>query len=364
MIDGLLIKASDENYQKIILDDYKIIDLRSEGEFQKSSLPNSINIPILDDKNRHLVGKKYKEAGKSEAIKLGLDLVDENMQREFTRKIKSHIQNKNKTVLTCHRGGNRSMFAQKWLEKYECIALYRLEKGYKDFRFYLISSLESENIKTKSLILSGNTGSAKTELIKKLSMAIDLEKLANHRGSAFGSKLTDQPSQASFENALAYSMIKIQEENHKFIVFESESRNIGKVQIPKSFFEYMHSAPYVSLKSTIEDRIENTYNEYIIKDLNESLAYQKSEAEFFENLREKIIKLEKRLGKERLVKILEIFDKAIIDSNLALHKKWIGFLLQNYYDPMYEHHRQRYCDKIMLELNFDKMYTELERLNR
>ncbi len=355
-----LINSTAEEYKNIILKDIPILDLRSEGEFSKASLPNSVNIPILNDEERHLVGIEHKKRGNDAAVALGNRLVSGEKRDKLIEAWKSAIEANPEMILMCFRGGQRSGIAQMWLEE-AGYKVKKLENGYKAFRTYLLDVLNPENISLPSLIISGNTGSGKTVLIKKLDMAIDLEELAKHRGSAFGGRIEPQPSQATFENLLAYEVVKKQAGNNAFIAFESESKGIGRVSIPNGFFEYMHNGPYVYLDSTMEERIDFTYQDYVASDLKDYLSkYGEMGEEVWANaLREKLQKLKRKLGAERLNHCLEIFDRAVSEKNPLLHKEWIGFLLENYYDPMYEHHRSRWCDKVIKTGNLDEMYTYL-----
>ncbi len=352
-------------YQDIILSNTTIIDVRSESEYQKAHLPNSINIPILNDCDRDLVGKCYKEKGSEIAIELGHELVSGDKKEAFLKEVKEVLEQEDNVMLMCFRGGNRSGITKDWVHEHLGYDIEKLEGGYKAFRTYLIESLKPENISVKPIIVAGNTGCGKTILIKKLSMAIDLENLAKHRGSAFGSYIEKQPMQATFENTLAYEMIKLQAKNPSFVAFESESKNIGKNVIPNDFFEYMHTSPYVMLETTIDERTEITYNDYIVSDIEkyESLHGENGRKLWREALRNKLQKLKRKLGQDRLNECLAIFDEAE-KSDIRLHKKWIKYLLLNYYDPMYQHHRDRWADKIVCVKKLDEMYEYLEEKNK
>ncbi len=360
-----MIECTIENYQKIILTETLIIDVRSESEYDKAHLPNSINIPILNDSDREKVGICYKEQGSEIAIDLGYQLVSGEKKQVFLDKIEQVISQNENCIVMCFRGGNRSKITSIWIKEVLNKDIKRLENGYKGFRNYLISALEPENIKLKPVIIAGNTGCGKTKLINRLSMAIDLEKLAKHRGSAFGAYIEEQPKQATFENKLAYEMIKMADKNPSFVAFESESKNIGKSVIPNAFFEYMHSAPYVMLDMSIEERTNITYDDYVVSDLaKHQKIYGELQARkiWSTNLREKITRLKRKLGEKNMNYCLALFDQAE-QENIELHKKWIEFLLVNYYDPMYEHHRSRWCDKVVVTKGLEEMYQFLETKN-
>ncbi len=360
-----IIEMTKQNYKEHVLSGRAILDVRSASEFNKGHIPGAINAPLLDDEDRHLVGIRHKENGTEMAIELGHKLVSGEKKQKIINNWASIIKAYPDIVVMCARGGNRSKISQEWIKEHLGIKLKRFEGGYKYFRQYLMASLLPENITVPSLIISGNTGSGKTVLIKKLDMAIDLEGLANHRGSAFGSRINIQPSQANFENLLAVEMIKMQAKQPKFIAFESESKGIGKVQLPNGFFEYMHNAPYVFLEATMDERVDFTYNDYVTEDLKEYvLTYGNENGQklWAESLRNKIKKIEKKLGSDRLKTCLDLFDKANSSGDLLIHKKWIKFLLMNYYDPMYQHHRNRWCDKIVFSGTMDKVAEYLNSI--
>lgn len=325
-------------YKEIILSSATILDVRSEGEFEKASLPNSVNVPILNNEDRHLVGIEYKEKGNDSAIKLGEKLVSGEKKERILKAWKEVIDSNELVVLTCHRGGLRSQITKRWIEESFNIELPRLTDGYKAFRNFILNSLEGPNVGLESVILNGNTGSRKTELIKKLSMAIDLEGLAEHRGSAFGKGVNEQPSQATFENRLGFEVIKRKAMNPKFLVFECESKGIGSVNIPNSFYDYMYSGSSVFLELGLEDRVSAIYETYVVEDrLAYSKKYGKEDGEklWRERLETALSRIKPRLGPEGFDYCMKALSDAVDTDNEKSHRLWLAYLLEKYYDPLY-----------------------------
>ena len=179
--------------------------MRSEHEFEKGTIPNSFNIPILNDDDYKLVGIDYKKYGQDSAIKLGESLVTgEKKQRLIDNWIKT-IKKHNIEYIFCKRGGLRSRTAKKWLKE-KGVDIKILVGGYKSYRKGIAHQHEDvENYIGNWIIIAGYTGSGKTLIIKELDSSIDLEDLAKHRGSTFGSLRESQPTQQNFENILTQS---------------------------------------------------------------------------------------------------------------------------------------------------------------
>ena len=251
----------------ISLSGLKNIDLRSEREFQKGTIPDSVNIPILSNDEFEKVGKEYKNKGQEAAIVLGLRLVKDELREKRISSWKNHIIKHPDCNIFCYRGGLRSQIALEWLER-ENINIKRLPGGYKKFRSIIINEhLDINNYKKNWIILGGLTGSGKTTLINQLNQKIDLEKIANHRGSAFGKNKSAQPSQANFENMLTIKYLNHQYSN---IVLEDESRTIGRAGLPGLWYEKMQVSKLVVLKINTEQRIKNILEEYVFRELKNS----------------------------------------------------------------------------------------------
>ena len=210
----------------MLIIDKRAIDLRSEHEFNKGTIPNSISMPILNDDQHKLVGIEYKKNGKKSAIDLGLKLVSGEKKQKIIDDWISIIKKHNIEYIFCKRGGLRSKTAKKWL-KGKDIEIKVLKGGYKSYRKEVVKAHQNlADYKGNWFIIAGYTGSGKTAIIKDLNSSIDLEDLAKHRGSTFGALNEAQPTQQNFENKLTYLYQKKCDGN---IILEAESRNIGSV---------------------------------------------------------------------------------------------------------------------------------------
>ena len=240
------------------------IDLRSENEFKKGSIPRSVNIPILNNDQFKKVGIEYKKNGSDAAIALGYSLVKGSLKEELINHWSEHLKKNPECLLYCFRGGMRSEIAVKWLN--ECgIKVKRLKGGYKNFRNWVISQhLDIENYIKDWIIIGGLTGSGKTDFLRSFKESIDLERIANHRGSAFGARDGGQPTQSNFENILTLDYL-----HHKYekLILEDESRTIGRAGLPGFWYQKMQSSKLVILEVDDDKRAENIYYEYVYDEL-------------------------------------------------------------------------------------------------
>ncbi len=313
-----------------LLSSYKNIDLRSEKEFHKGTIPGSVNIPILSNDEFENVGKEYKNKGQEAAINLGLQLVKGDLKNKRIDAWKNHLNNNPGCFIFCYRGGLRSKIAQEWLEK-ENIIVQRISGGYKNFRSNILDEhVNSKYDINKWMIIGGLTGSGKTALLSQFKETIDLEKIANHRGSAFGKNISPQPSQADFENELTLKYIN---HSHSNILLEDESRSIGRVTLPGTWYEKMQSSKLVVLKISTDERVNNILDEYVLQILKTSNNVQELLNQYLFSLE----KIKKRLGDKLFKEISDLMIKAFKMNHLDSHKKWISKLLIGYYDPMYNY---------------------------
>ncbi|MCX6077040.1 MAG: tRNA 2-selenouridine(34) synthase MnmH [Campylobacterales bacterium] len=342
------------DFRSIVLNSTPLIDVRAPVEFEKGSFPHAVNLPIMDDKERHLVGTCYKEYGNDEAVKLGHKLVGGKVKEDRVKAWSDFIHVNPNALLYCFRGGQRSKISQQWISESE-INITRLKGGYKAFRNYLLKETDESSKYFKPIILGGRTGSGKTILLKNLPNSIDLEGLANHRGSSFGRKITPQPAQINFENNLAYELIQKLDKGFKHLVFEDEGKRIGGVYIPKTFACYLGEAPLVVLETPMQERIETTFNEYVIEaqKMYKDAGLEDNLSEWKGGILSAMDRIKRRLGSQRHQYISDIFENAFSEqlgsSSLEGYKEWVEYLLVEYYDPMYDYQIQKRSEQIQFK---------------
>tara|TARA_B100001121_G_scaffold296352_1_gene301651 strand:+ start:1260 stop:2309 length:1050 start_codon:yes stop_codon:yes gene_type:complete len=300
-----------------------LIDVRSPDEYYKGHMPNSINIPLFNNDERAIVGKNYKINGKEIAIMKGLEIVEDkldNLISELIFAYENHIRKSqnnnsiNKFKIYCARGGMRSQSIYWLLNKLNLSAVL-LRGGYKSYRKTVLNKFD-ENMKIT--LIGGKTGSGKTKILNILKnnnyQVIDLEFLANHRGSTFGSLgMKEQPTNEQFENLIADELNKF--DNKKEIFIEAESANIGKCRIPNELFKKMKKSPRIEIQRSEKDRINELIDTYSI--------FSK------QDLIEAIRRITKRLGTQR--------------TNLAIkfveNEDWenVCKAVLQYYDKCYEY---------------------------
>lgn len=351
-----------EDYQSLILNGVPLLDVRAPIEFSTGHLPTSYNISILSDDERVAIGTCYKREGRNKAVELGHQLVSgDNRTDKMTAWQDFYQQNPN-AVIYCARGGMRSKLTQQWL-KDAGINLQRVHLGYKGLRTYLLSVIESAN--HPLLVVSGNTGSGKTELLHEFDAMIDLEGLANHHGSAFGKNITPQPAQATFENALAVEFVK--KAKYPFWLIEDESRCIGKVHLPESLHKQMAESPLVIVEESLESRLSRISHLYFLE-MSEKYRIMYGDDMGWEKYTEYLIKglsaVQKRLGGVRYTALqanLEIaLDHQLKTGNIDKHYAWLSPLLTEYYDPMYEYQLEKKKERVIFRDSYQNVRAFLD----
>lgn len=289
-----------------------LVDSRSEKEFFHAHFPGAINIPLLNDEHRHLVGLTYKQQGKEEAVARGFDLVGP----KFSDIIHEVMEKSDGSdiMLYCWRGGMRSNIMA-WLLEMAGLKVTLLSGGYKAFRNWALNEIARPR---NYIVLGGRTGVGKTELLKELKsvqeQVLDLEDLAHHKGSAFGGLGQQvQPSYEQFENKIALDLYST--DQNKLIWVENESRAIGMVKIPDPLFMQLRLAPLLELHAELtlrRDRILAEYGSFSKADLGKCTE-----------------RLQRRLGGLRMQQAL-----LALENNKM--EEWLNILLE-YYDEAYDY---------------------------
>ena len=346
-----------DDFEFIFKNNIPIIDTRAPIEFEKGSFPNAVNMPLMFDEERKEVGTCYKNHGKEKALELGHKLVSGEKKKERVKMWVDFAKKYPNGAIFCFRGGLRSQIAQKWIYENSQISFPKIVGGYKKLRNFLIENIESSTLRKKFIVVGGQTGCGKTILINEIDKSIDLEGIANHRGSAFGNMTSPQPTQINFENKLSIELIKSSES----IVLEDEGANIGSVQIPKNFFNKMSLSPLVLLEAAIEERIKISLEDYVENMLKKYMNLDPLTASnnFSNYWEQSLDKIQKRIGLKRYYDLKN-------DLNLALknflnnndNSYFIGIiekLLTEYYDPMYSYQISKKKDRIIFSGNFQEV---------
>ena len=314
-----------------------LIDVRAPIEFKKGSLPTSVNLPILLDDERHQVGKTYKKFGSGPATDLGFNLVSGDLKEKRVKKWLNFISDNPSAQIYCARGGQRSKIAQEWIAE-QGVSIPKIEGGFKSLRNECLNFIEEAcSDEKKWIVVAGMTGTNKTGIISLLNNGIDLEGLANHRGSAFGELETPQPAPIDFENSLACNYVQIK---NKTVIFEDESRTIGRLVIPEKFYNRIISSEIVIINEPIDVRVNHIYKEYV----HDALVNHTND-DLKRKLSDQLSKISKRLGMDNFIKINEQIQIAFQKDSRESHHIWIYELLTNYYDKMYHYQLEKKKDR-------------------
>ena len=241
----------------------EIIDARTPLEFAEDRIPGAINLPVLENEQRVVVGTIYKQRSAFEARRLGGALVAENIARHLQGPLRDKPKNW-RPLIYCWRGGQRSGSFATWLRMVGWDAC-QLEGGYKSFRHHVIAELERLAPVLPLRVICGPTGSGKTRLLEALgrkgAQVLDLEDLAAHKGSVLGA-LPDraQPPQKAFETAICMKLQGFTSTRPIFV--EAESRKIGRLFVPESLILAMRRAPCIAIDASREARLEFLVRDY------------------------------------------------------------------------------------------------------
>ncbi len=296
-----------------------LVDARSPGEYADATIPGAINVPILDDDERAEIGALYKQHGKAAARQRGVDIVAPKIPVLVAKVAEARTAQMPVVVVFCWRGGMRSRALAQFLDL-AGIPARQLQGGHKAFR-RLVIGFFAQGSWGRLIVLRGLTGVGKTKVLHLLAEqgqpTIDLEGLANHRGSVFGNLgLDPQPSQKMFEALLWDELRHVSKED--YVLVEGESRYIGRLILPKRFHQDMQLERTIWLNAPLDTRVQNILADYPARD------------ELSEQFVLPIKALKERLGTQVMNEFLGLLEKGDW-AELARQ------LMLRYYDPLYRH---------------------------
>ncbi|PAF52860.1 tRNA 2-selenouridine(34) synthase MnmH [Helicobacter sp. 13S00477-4] len=307
-----------------------IIDVRTPCEYDYSHIPGAINLPVLNNEEYAKIGTIYKQESPLKARIIGAAIACKNISNllhllEYDEKLQSILNHKNRFLVYCARGGQRSDSVCTILS-HVGFRIQKLSNGYKGYRHNVVDYFSSP-MNHFFMTLCGHTGCGKSELIQsQSSWSIDLESLAKHYGSVFGGTACfdngGQPTQKMFENMLFETLLKKNNEN--ILLIEAESKKLGNIVIPNSLFRAYHQHCVILIEAELSDRIQR-----IVK------MYRNIPEHIFEF---GIKKIKPYISNNIFTEVEKLWQKR--DLN-----KIAGILIEKYYDKVYK--IPKYSHKIM-----------------
>ena len=351
------------DFTQLFVGDTPLIDTRAPIEFDQGAFPYTQSLPLMSDAERELIGTCYKNKGQEKAIALGHELVQGDTKQGRLDAWLEFIKNNPNGALYCFRGGLRSQITQEWIYEASGINYPRIKGGYKALRRFLIDETDRIMGQVTPIVIGGQTGCGKTLLLDQLKDTIDLEGLANHRGSAFGNTTTPQPTQINFENTLAIELIKKQANSR--LVFEDEGSNVGTVHIPQCVQDKTSQTELILLEASVAERLEVSMDAYVINMQQDFITQDTTNG--FDNFSNywlnSLEKIQRRLGLERYKSLLQLVNSALVKYKEQGDPE--GFypvveeLLVGYYDPMYDYQIQKKMGRVIFKGNADEVLSYL-----
>jgi tRNA 2-selenouridine synthase len=336
------LQLQSHDFASLFRDAVPLMDVRAPVEYARGTIPGAVNIPLLDNAQREKIGTEYAEHGQDAAIQLGLQSATQEIRQHRIAAWRAFAKDNPNGQLFCFRGGLRSRITQQWLADSGLDIPY-VVGGYKAMRNWLISTLEQLCRDGRMLVVSSTTGSGKTDLLHQWSHSVDLEGLAQHRGSAFGGTFTAQPSQASWENAVTAHWYRLSLQSDRAVLFEAESHLIGKISLPACLQGALGRAPLLALETPYQERVERIRKDYIhfalqhFQQADPEHAMQRLQDYAANNLS----RIQRRLGGERYQRMMSLLPLALEEiatgGDSPSLDEMIKTMLVEYYDPLYNH---------------------------
>ncbi|MGL5052093.1 MAG: tRNA 2-selenouridine(34) synthase MnmH [Cetobacterium sp.] len=316
---------------------YTLIDVRTPKEFEEEGIPGAINIPLLLDDERIEVGTAYKKVSPEKAKELGIEAISKRLPEIF-REVQKRA--KGRIVFYCARGGMRSgsMSALFCALGY---TTWKLDGGYRAYRQYILQSTPTYNKNVKYFILHGKTGIGKTKILNALEekgySVLDLEKMADHKGSFFGGVCESrEQSQKRFDSLIFDFLYKNKPD---YVIAESESKRIGNVYVHEDIFKSLGEGIHIGLETTIKNRISV---------INEDYAGATAE-----ELQQCLDKVKRYVPKE----IYEEYSQLLKNNEID---KLSEELMVNYYDPLYQKSIDKYSYDS--EISYETLEEGIEKV--
>lgn len=325
------------------------VDVRSPGEFADSHIPGAVNIPLFTNEERAEVGTLYKQKGSADAKWRAMEIVSPKLPAILGR-IRDLQESEKQPVIHCWRGGMRSGAIAAFLE-FSGIEPVRLIGGYRAYRKYILEQIPAL-IPNYAIVLHGMTGTGKTEILKRLEKkgypVVDLEGMAAHRGSLFGSIgfAEDGHNQKTFDSLLFEGLREIKDSSYYLI--EAESQRIGKAGQPDELYQKKLEGYNLLLEASVDTRVMRIYQEYVAPNIEQEW--------FHVVIKEKLEQLKRRFKNNALHESMMEF------ARQKQYDQVIRILLEHYYDPKYQYKQHEYKNEfITIEAdNLEQAIAEIE----
>ncbi|MEM9603331.1 MAG: tRNA 2-selenouridine(34) synthase MnmH [Pseudomonadota bacterium] len=326
----------------LLLSQPAFLDVRAPVEFTRGAVPGAVNLPILDDDQRAEIGTVYADAGQDAAIERGLAMATPAVRAQRLAAWTAHTNAHPSGYLYCFRGGLRSRTAQAWLSD-QHVHCPLVRGGYKALRAHYLATLDRLCAASPLIVVSGQTGCGKTELITAWGRSLDLEGRARHRGSAFGGTFQDQPSQIDFENRITLDWLLLASSGEAPVLIEAESQLIGRLFIPVPLQEAMQAADSVALVAPFDARVARLRHDYV----DHALAHFRGQdhddpyAALSRFVVANLERIRRRLGGAQTDDLVAAVPGAVhalqSGADTAGFDAIIATLLSRYYDRLYDH---------------------------
>ncbi|MCM3734576.1 tRNA 2-selenouridine(34) synthase MnmH [Bacillus cytotoxicus] len=316
-----------------------LVDVRSPSEYKDSTIPGSLNISLFNDEERAEIGTIYKQVSFQAAKERGLEIVSAKLPAF----VKEFGQIDAQKAVFCWRGGMRSGTVATVLDLMG-IQVYRLQGGIRAYRKWVVETLDHLDIKQEAYVLNGYTGAGKTTILRRLGKdgypILDLEGMANHRGSVFGQIGLEPHNQKTFESLLVQEVLHLQQA--PYMLFEAESKRVGKVMLPDFILERKEQGIQLFIDMPVGERVRHILEDYSPWDHQEECI-------------DAFRKIKRRIHTPVAAKIDNDLQSGNFDSAVQL-------LLEHYYDPLYEHTAKQYPEERRLTIKVQNVDEATEAI--